>query len=125
MLRPGDSQHRRSFSETVAFKHRESETLKVPLDLLAQSRASADKVANATAQAFMNRIESDGPEIERRFFPQPRISFNHRLGSLTDPIAALVEPVLDAPVKEFPQRRHAHHPGNVAILDCPSQGVAG
>src|SRR6266850_4354091 len=125
MLRPGYRQHWGSLGEAIAFENRESETLKILLNLFAQSRAAADEIADAATETFMNRIESDGPKIEWRLISQPCVGLDHSLGSLTNPIAAFVEFVLDAAVKKFPQSRHANHASDVAILDCPGKGVAG
>src|SRR4029079_11030762 len=96
ILRTRDRQHRRRLSETVTFEDRKTESLKISLHLLVQRGSAADEITNAAAHAFMDRIEQDVPEIQRRLVPQPGIEFAYQVSVFRNQLAVVVKPVLDA-----------------------------
>src|SRR6185369_3125967 len=98
--------------------------MKIALNFFAQCRAAADEVTNAATESFVNRIEQHLAEVERRLVAQPRVCPDQVLGSLADPIAAFVEPVLDAAVQQLPQRGHTYHSRDVTVFDRTGQRVA-
>ena len=86
--------------------------MKIALNLFTQRGAAADEVANASAETFVNRIKQHLSKVERRLVAQPGIAANQSIGSLTDPIAAFVKPVLDATMQQ--SQTQARRP-------CPSR----
>src|SRR6185369_8109903 len=71
----------------------------------------------------MNRVEDYRPKIDWRFLTEPKIGLNERIGGLANPVAAFVEPVLNTPVQELPECRHAYHAGNVAVLNRACESI--
>src|SRR5262245_9348968 len=91
--------------------------MKVALNLFAQCGATADEIANAPAETFVNRIEQDLPEVQRRLIAQPGIQVHQVVSSFANPVAALVETILDATMQQFPKRGNTDHSGYVAVLN--------
>ena len=69
-------QNRRRLGQSITFQNRKSESLKIALHFLIQRRAAADEIANATAHAFVNRIEQNLAKIQRCLVAQPGIKFH-------------------------------------------------
>ncbi len=93
--------------------------MKVLLYLFTQSRPARDQVTHLAAHALMDREKHDGPEIERRVVAYPGVEIDDVVSEVGDPITAFAQPRLDPPVQHLPQRRHADHSCDVAILDRP------
>src|SRR6185369_8199485 len=108
----------RCFGQSIALENRESETVKVTLNLFAQCGAAADEIANAPAESFVNRIEQDLAKVQRCLIAQPGVCIYQVVGSFADPVAAFVVTILDTAVQEFPKRGNADHAGDVTVLDC-------
>ena len=95
--------------------------MKIALHFLIQRRAAANKIANATTHAFVNRIEQNLAKIQRRLVAQPGIEPHQQICGLANPLISFVQAILDASMEQLPKRRHAHHSRDVAILNCLGQ----
>ena len=125
ILRTRHGQNRRSFRQSVAFENSEAQSLKVALHFVIQGGAAADEITDAAAHAFVNRIKENLAQIQRCLITHPGVESHQQIRRLADPLAALVQAVLDASMQQLPERRHADHAGDVAVLDGLRQMLAG
>ncbi len=116
---------RRRLGHAVALVQLEAEPEEVLHHVGRQRGAAADEQAQAPAQLAVDREEQDLAQVEpvRHPVAQAAVEVDDSLEGALDERSALAHPLGDLAVQELPQRRHADHAGDAAVLERARQGV--